>query len=83
VLAEVKVIAQRGGPNYLLVETRTVGGQRWGRIWNVSRREMGREVLVDAIVKFGYWEAYTGPQPTQSEMAGVSAIGGFDGRARY
>jgi hypothetical protein len=74
----MKVIAKRGD-NYLLVSTRTVDGMEWGRIWNVRQNEMSGEVLVASAARFGYWEAYTGPQPESYEgirMMGVPVKGG-------
>lgn len=74
----MKVIAQRGGHDYLLVKTRTVEGEEWGRVFNVPRREMGREMLVAAIAKFGYWENYVGSQDVLSDLTDVLMIGGND-----
>jgi hypothetical protein len=72
----VKVIAQRGGPDYLLVQTRLYEGAAWGRVFNVRRREMGPELLVAAIAKFGYWTEYTGPQDVLGDLTGVRFVGG-------
>jgi hypothetical protein len=79
----VKVIAQRGGPGMLLVQTRVVEGRAWGRIFNVRFREMGPELLVDAIVKFGYWTEYAGSQSVLDDLSGVRYVGGEpDGQAQ-
>ena len=76
----MKVIAQRGGQNYLLVETREVDGERFGRIFNVRRREMSAEQPVDAIAKFGYWVPYTGSQAVLDDLTGVRYVEGrYDG----
>jgi hypothetical protein len=72
----VKVIAQRGGPDYLLVQTRLYEGAPWGRVFNVRQREMGPERLVAAIAKFGYWTEYTGSQDVLDDLTGVRFIGG-------
>lgn len=86
----MKVIAQRGGQNWLLVETRTVEDVRYGRIFNVRRREMSDERPVEAIGKFGYWVPFTGSQDVLRDLTGVryaegryatEAGGGRGGRA--
>lgn len=72
----MRVIAQRGDPGTLLVQTREAEGLQWGRIWNVERREMSQEMPVPSIAKFGYWEAYTGPAIDASAFEGVRLMQG-------
>lgn len=75
----MKVIATRGS-GYYLVETRTVDDRRWGRIWNLARREMSQEMFVESILRFGYWQVYTGPVMPPSAFEGVRMLEG--GRPR-
>jgi len=66
----MKVIAQRG-PGYLMVQTRTVEGINWGRIWNLAKNEMSQEMPVESMARFGYWTDYTGPAMTTADFEGA------------
>lgn len=73
----MRVIAQRGGPDMLLVETRESSeGLMLGRIFNVPRREMGREMPVAAIAKWGYWDDYVGSQDVLRDLTDVRYVEG-------
>ena len=66
----MKVVAQRGF-GYLMVETRTVDGVTWGRIFNQARNEMGQETPVQSMLRYGYWTAYTGPAIDETVLEGA------------
>jgi hypothetical protein len=57
----VKIVAQREGGDYLLIETR----KDMGRVWDRAFNELFPEQSQAAILKFGYWTDYTGSESAE------------------
>lgn len=51
-----EILASRGNHIFLIQTSETEG-----YVFNLADRIRGNTQLIDAILKFGYWEPYTGP----------------------
>ncbi len=69
---EWRLVAQRGSPAYLLVQTRETDGVGYGRVWVRQPHDtyLGPEMPLQGIIKFGYWEPFT-DQSLLAELDGV------------
>lgn len=61
----MNIVAQRENGAYLLIETR----EDHGRVWDRFSNELYPEQHLDAILKFGYWQAYSGVESADTIVA--------------